>query len=166
RLRFPIAIAGGAGVLLAGVVAALIDETLVGGASSLAGLYLAGAVAGAPPVSLSHAGVRAIAAAITAIDLGATVFFLSDRGARFFTEVRTQRFAYGAISPALLGLGVLVGLPFAFGIGMSFFEHEHGSFHFVGLANFAAILSPPDRPLFSPGSMLYALFLNVLWTAS
>jgi ABC-type sugar transport system permease subunit len=166
RLRFPAGSAAAGGVLAAGFVAAIFDEVLAANAATLATISLSGAAPGGSAVAISRAGVRAIAGFVTAVDLFAVLSLFSERGRRVLREIEAQRFAYGAIAPALVGLGVLVGLPFAVGIGMSLFEHEHGSFTFVGLANFAAILRPPDRPIFSPGSMLYALFTNVVWTAS
>jgi arabinogalactan oligomer/maltooligosaccharide transport system permease protein len=155
-----------AGVVAASIVTVVFAVLRFNGASAIATPYLREVSAGAPVLQLSMTAVRAALGAITAVDLIAAAFLLSEHGRAFVASLSRNRFAYASIAPALIGLGVLVGAPFVFGVGLSFFEHDNGRFEFVALANFARILAPPDRPLFAPGSLLYALLMNVAWTAS
>jgi ABC-type sugar transport system permease subunit len=135
-------------------------------ASSLASSYLQEESPGAPFVHLDRVLVRAALGGLIALDLGLVGLLFSERGKRFVRSVSKEIYAYASIAPAMLGLVVLVGAPFLFGIGLSFFEHDNGRFAFVGLENYARVIAPTDRPLFAPGSMLYALFINVAWTVS
>jgi arabinogalactan oligomer / maltooligosaccharide transport system permease protein len=75
-------------------------------------------------------------------------------------DIFTQRAAYLYVLPAAIGMGVLVMLPFALGIGMGFFEHTWGKYTFVGLENFKSILGGGD------GKFLFTLAMTVAWTAS
>lgn len=75
-------------------------------------------------------------------------------------DIVTQRSAYLYVLPAAIGMGVLVMLPFALGIGMGFFEHTWGKYTFVGLENYKSILGGGD------GKFLFTLAMTVAWTAS
>jgi arabinogalactan oligomer/maltooligosaccharide transport system permease protein len=82
-------------------------------------------------------------------------------GARaLFTDAWRNRAAYIYLAPALIGMGVLVFVPFAFGVGMGFFRHTWGDYTFVALENYTRILGGSDSRFF------YTLGITVLWTAS
>jgi arabinogalactan oligomer/maltooligosaccharide transport system permease protein len=76
-----------------------------------------------------------------------------------------HRAAYTYVAPALVGLGVLVLAPFAFGIGLAFTRVDHGHFAWVGLHNFARILSSEGYGITQPLSFYFTLAVTVLWTA-
>lgn len=80
--------------------------------------------------------------------------------ARLIKDALTQRAAYAYVAPAMIGMALLVFVPFAVGIGMGFFEHTWGSYTFVGLENFRRILAGGDSRFF------YTLGMTILWTAS
>lgn len=156
-----------AGALIAAAIAVdAVAEAGLARASSLATEYLNAASSSRALVELPHAGTRALIALWLGLALLIVLAASSGLGSAFARAWRRHQTAYLALLPALLGLGVLVGIPFLFGIGLSFFHHQHGTFTFVGLDNFAAIFSPPDRPVFAPGSLLYALCVNVVWTVT
>lgn len=79
---------------------------------------------------------------------------------RLVRDAVSQRAAYLYTAPAMIGMGLLVFVPFAVGIGMGFFEHTWGSYTFVGLENFRRILAGGDSRFFA------TLGMTVLWTAS
>lgn len=70
------------------------------------------------------------------------------------------------VGPAALGVLVLIVTPLVVGIGLSFFHHEAGTFRFVGLANFADILSSRGYSVTEPLSFYFTLAVTVLWTAA
>jgi len=72
--------------------------------------------------------------------------------------------AYAYVAPAAASLLVLVFVPFAFGVGLSFFHHAGGRFTFVGLQNFADILGSRDYRLSEPMSFWFTLAVTLLWT--
>jgi arabinogalactan oligomer/maltooligosaccharide transport system permease protein len=80
--------------------------------------------------------------------------------AKLFRDVWRSRGAYAYTMPAALGMLALVFVPFAFGVGMGFFEHSWGKYTFVGLDNYAKILGGSDA------SFVRTLGMTVLWTAS
>ena len=80
--------------------------------------------------------------------------------ARLIKDALAQKAAYAYVAPAMIGMAVLVFVPFAVGIGMGFFEHTWGSYTFVGLENFKKILAGGDSRFF------YTLGMTILWTAS
>lgn len=72
--------------------------------------------------------------------------------------------AAGYMAPAAAGLLVLVVIPFVFGIALSLFHHEAGSYSFVGLANFSAILASKEYRITEPLSFYFTLLVTVAWT--
>ena len=88
-------------------------------------------------------------------------FVCSSRFQASLIALQKNRHAYLSISPALLGLTVLVGIPFVVGMGLAFFRHVHGDFSFVGLQNFSQILQGSE----GPHSIFYTLFITILWTS-
>jgi arabinogalactan oligomer/maltooligosaccharide transport system permease protein len=86
-------------------------------------------------------------------------------GARLLAGVRRHRYAAAYIAPAALGMLLLVFVPFGYGIGLGFFDHAHGTYTWVGLGNFAEILSGGGRPITHPLNFYYTLGVTILWTA-
>ncbi|MCB9683083.1 MAG: extracellular solute-binding protein [Alphaproteobacteria bacterium] len=74
--------------------------------------------------------------------------------------------AWTWIAPAMAAVLVLVFVPFATGIGISLFAHDEGTWTFVGLANFRAIVTGQYFPLLHPLGFVYTLLVTVLWTAA
>jgi arabinogalactan oligomer/maltooligosaccharide transport system permease protein len=134
-------------------------------ASNAATGYLLEASAGAPRVQLPPLRVEAGLGAALGIGLVGLLLVAGPAGTRAARAMRSGRGAYLAIAPAMLGLGVLVGIPFLFEIGLSLFHHDHGVFTFVGLQNFVDILRGGGSS-FEPGTLPYALVLTVVWTVS
>ena len=77
-----------------------------------------------------------------------------------------NRTAYAYISPALIGLGLLVLVPFLYGVGLAFTRADHGSVTFVGLDNFISILSSEGRHITEPLSFYFTLVVTLAWTAA
>ncbi len=72
--------------------------------------------------------------------------------------------AYRWVAHAVVGVGVLVILPIVVGAGASLFAGQLGNMHYVGLANFVAILTARGGALLSTGSFWVVLLVTVLWT--
>lgn len=85
--------------------------------------------------------------------------------ARWSAAMQAHRVAYRFVAPAGLAMLVLVVVPFAIGIGLGFFDHSHGTWHFVGIDNFVSILSGGGHPLSDPLNFWFILGVTVLWTA-
>jgi len=77
-----------------------------------------------------------------------------------------ERSAYAYIAPAMLAIGLLVFVPFAVGVGLSFFRHYQGEYYFVGLKNFIDILASREYSVTDPFSFYYKLFITLVWTAT
>jgi ABC-type sugar transport system permease subunit len=71
--------------------------------------------------------------------------------------LRRHRVAYTYLAPAALGMGLLVLAPFVTGLVIGFFDHTRGEWHYVGLANFAAILSGAE--------FWFTLAVTLAWTS-
>ncbi|MCB9611581.1 MAG: extracellular solute-binding protein [Sandaracinus sp.] len=72
--------------------------------------------------------------------------------------------AYKWLVHAFLAVGLLVVLPLVVGAGTSFFAGRGTDLHYVGLANYADILSARGGELLAPGSFWVVLLVTVLWT--
>ncbi len=72
--------------------------------------------------------------------------------------------AYAYVLPAASGLLVLVFIPFAAGLGLSFFHHHEGHYTFVGLQNFWDILGSRDYLITEPMNFYFTLAVTLLWT--
>ena len=75
-----------------------------------------------------------------------------------------HRLAFTYVAPAILGLGVLVMLPFLFGILLAFFRFDGEHFSWVGLQHFIDILSSKEYPITHPLSFYFTLAFTILWT--
>lgn len=67
---------------------------------------------------------------------------------------------YAYVAPAMLGMLVLVLVPFLMGIGLGFFNRD---FEFVGFENFSNILFPTQT---SDTNFYFTLGVTILWTVS
>jgi ABC-type sugar transport system permease subunit len=67
---------------------------------------------------------------------------------------------YAYVAPAMLGMVVLVLVPFVMGVGLGFFNTDY---EFVGLENFTDILFPTAE---SQTNFYFTLGFTVLWTVS
>ncbi|MEE2788266.1 MAG: sugar ABC transporter permease [Myxococcota bacterium] len=75
-----------------------------------------------------------------------------------------HRLAYAYVLPAVLGLTILVLIPFLFGIILAFLKYGEGQFTWVGLTNFVHILASSDYPITHPLNFYFTLGFTVLWT--
>jgi arabinogalactan oligomer/maltooligosaccharide transport system permease protein len=76
-----------------------------------------------------------------------------------------HRVAYAYLAPAALGMGILVLAPFVTGLVLGFFDHARGEWHYVGLSNFAAILSGGGRDFDDPLNFWFTLVVTLAWTS-
>ncbi len=76
-----------------------------------------------------------------------------------------HRSAYAYVAPAVVGMGLLILVPFAIGIGLAFTRYQAGAFSWVGLDNFVSILKSEGYALTHPLSFYYTTAVTVLWTA-
>lgn len=86
-------------------------------------------------------------------------------GKKVFAALKEHRLAYTLLLPTALGMLILVLVPFSYGLGLGFFNHHHGEYHFVGLNNFIDILSGDGRPITHPLNFYFTLGVTILWTA-
>lgn len=109
---------------------------------------------------LGHRGAFVV---IGAVVLGLLIFIvlrLRRYGLRKLgRDIVSSRQAYLYAAPAVLAMGLLVLVPFAFGVGMGFFRHAWGRYTFVGLENFVDILAGTDSRFWM------TLLITVLWTS-
>jgi arabinogalactan oligomer/maltooligosaccharide transport system permease protein len=70
------------------------------------------------------------------------------------------------VGPGAAGVLVLVVVPLLVGIALSLFHHEAGHYTFVGLANFADILTSHGYSVTEPLSFYFTLAVTVVWTAA
>src|SRR5204862_6216833 len=75
-----------------------------------------------------------------------------------------QAGAWAYLAPAAVAMLVLVFVPSTVGAGMSLFWHDAGNWTFIGLSNFADILSSRDAPITDPLSFYFTLAVTALWT--
>ncbi len=149
----------GAVALAAGALTALGGR---GRRAAAFGLNIAGLAFASLAVIWGSAAWAPIAIAILTIVVAA----LHGRGTsdRFADGVRAHRVALAFVAPTAIAMGVLVLVPFAVGIVLGFFDHHHGSWTFVGLANFGEILSGGGRALSDPLNFWFVLAVTLLWT--
>lgn len=158
-LVWPLVALATAGCIAAASVLALND------ASSAATTFLTEGGRSAPVVTFPLAPMVAWSALIGGLGIAAVTVVSSSLGVRAVDALSAQRFAYASISPAVIGLLVLVGIPFFVGMGLSLFHHEHGNFTFVGLSNFRDIATMGSESFFEPRTLPYSLVVTIVWTA-
>ncbi len=79
-------------------------------------------------------------------------------------QVKRHGHAYLYLAPAVIGMSVLVVVPFVVGSAVSLFAHKDGEFTFVGMANFWNIITSADYGIGDPLSFYFTLGVTVLWT--
>lgn len=157
----------GGGALAWGAAAAAMLPSAASDLSLALTAYLGRALPTAvPPVRVSP--VPAMAAILLLATVTAALGFglASGPGRRLRDSVAAARLAWVFLAPATAALSVLVGIPFAVGLGMALFRHEHGHYLFVGLQNFVSIFRGASEAWLAPGSFGYGLVFTVLWTVS
>jgi len=154
-----LAIALAAGLLLSPRVAALVGA--IAAAAAIAWTARAGARAVGLPEA-ETARVLGAVGALTALAIGV----LAARGsfARALAAVRAHRVAYIYLLPAAATTLLLVGVPFAVGLALGFFDHANGRYDFVGIDNFVEILSGGGHPFGDPLNFWFTLGVTLLWT--
>jgi arabinogalactan oligomer/maltooligosaccharide transport system permease protein len=70
------------------------------------------------------------------------------------------------VAHAVIAVGLLVFLPLMVGAATSLFVGSRDDFHYVGLANYIAILTARGGPLLATGSFYVVLAVTTLWTAA
>lgn len=98
--------------------------------------------------------------AIGSITYGAYRF----RRDRIWAKMKASLPAYIYMAPAILGMSLLIVIPFVVGSAVSLFTHKEGEFTFVGLANFIDIIFSQEYGLTDPHSFYFTLGVTVLWT--
>ncbi len=96
---------------------------------------------------------------------GIVAIAVTGLGRRTAQTLKTHRVAYLYVFPAAAGMVVLVLVPFVIGLVLGFFNHCEGRFEFVGLRNFADILSGGGAPLSHPLNFYFTLGVTILWTS-
>lgn len=90
------------------------------------------------------------------------IFILAGYAFRTLCALKKHYYSYIYIFPSMVGMIVLVLFPFVWGTTMGFFKITHTSWDFVGLQNFADILS--DFHPFTPGNFYFTLLVTIMWT--
>lgn len=113
--------------------------------------------------TLGSADLRG-AALMLAAAVAAPLTLVGVLAARGGSGPSPHRWAYAYIAPAMVGLGVLVVVPFVFGVVMSFHERAGGAWAWVGLSHYVDILTSTGRRLWEPMSFYFTLAVTALWT--
>ena len=79
-------------------------------------------------------------------------------------EYTDNKVAAAFVAPAVIGMIVLVFLPFVIGAFLSFFAYENGEFTYVGLQNFARLFSSDQASFLDSMSIYFTFIVTVLWT--
>ena len=95
----------------------------------------------------------------------ALLFFMTGPTARLLWNLRTDPTVYGYVSPAVIGLLVLVFVPFITGIGLSFYRYhlEGNAYELIGFGNFAEIIAPDE---IADIHFWRTLGVTLLWTSA
>jgi arabinogalactan oligomer/maltooligosaccharide transport system permease protein len=96
---------------------------------------------------------------------GALVALRRARDPAFRRDLRASRPALAYVAHAAFVVVVLVVLPLAAGAATSLFAGTRSSPRYVGLGNYAEILTARGGPLLGHGSFYLTLLVTVLWTA-
>ena len=96
--------------------------------------------------------------------LGMLLFTLGFQGLtqRAWASLKRNARAYAYLSPAMVGLGILVFIPVIYGISLGFQNRVYNEFEFVGLRNYINILS--DADVSAPMNFYFTLGVTVMWT--
>jgi arabinogalactan oligomer/maltooligosaccharide transport system permease protein len=102
--------------------------------------------------------------------LGAVALFAAFRAlsaARdpaFRSRLRASAPAYKYLAHAVLAVVLLVVVPLVLGAATSFFAGRSGELRYVGVGNYAEIVTARHGPVFASGSFYFVLGVTVLWT--
>jgi len=91
------------------------------------------------------------------------MLLLSGRLVKLMVGLKEETIAYFYVLPSLMGMVLLVFVPFGVGVGMSLFDNDARRYYYVGLDNFVEILSSGAT---SDVSFYWTLFVTVLWTVT
>jgi ABC-type sugar transport system permease subunit len=149
------------GLLVMGLLVSAAGS-LVGGSARPLGIAL-GASGLAVPTFL-WTGMT-MATVVVAICIGVAAADYRGSLSRFGKEFRKGGIAYAFLAPTALTMLVLVAIPFVVGLGLGFYNNNHGEWTFVGLDNFVQILSGGGRSLSDPLNFWFTLGVTVAWTA-
>jgi ABC-type sugar transport system permease subunit len=117
-------------------------------------------VAAPPSAATSEALSLALPVALVALSiLALAVLGLKGTAGIVWGLVRMPG-VYGYVAPAMVGMLVLVLVPFLMGVALAFFNQDYD---FVGLQNFQTILFPSGT---SDTNFYFTLGVTVLWTVS
>jgi len=83
---------------------------------------------------------------------------------QFRVAFRKSLPAYKWVAHAAIAVGLLVIAPLVVGAAVSFFAGQGTDLHYVGLANYADILTAGGRDLLGHGSFYLVLLVTILWT--
>ncbi len=83
---------------------------------------------------------------------------------RIWAKMKASKPAYVYMAPAIVGMLVLLVVPFVVGAAVSLFSHVDGEFTYVGLANFLDIVLSRDYGITDPHSFYFTLAVTVGWT--
>jgi arabinogalactan oligomer/maltooligosaccharide transport system permease protein len=98
---------------------------------------------------------------LIALAIGARRFMREN----MWPQVKANLPAYVYLAPAILGMMILIVIPFVVGSIVSLFVHTQGSFTFVGIENFYRIITSQDYGVTDPLSFYFTLLVTVMWTA-
>ena len=96
--------------------------------------------------------------AILAVATAGIVVAAHRSASKLFANLRDRPFLYVSIAPAMLGMVLLIFVPFFMGVYLAFLDNDR---NFVGLANFGDILFPSQV---SDTDFYLTLNVTVLWT--
>ena len=134
---------------------------LLGAWARRIGLF-AGTAALAVPTLLWHAPIATTMILLLGAGMAAAQqLSITDRIAAAMIK---SRVALAFLTPAAIAMLVLVAAPFFIGIVLGFYDHHHGTWTFVGLSNFAEILSGGGHALDDALNFWFILGVTVLWT--
>jgi ABC-type sugar transport system permease subunit len=136
---------------------------LIGRRAARIGLF-GGVVALAVPTMLWHAWIATTA--ILVIGAGVALAQRAQLTDRLAAGLVKHRTALTFLTPAAAAMFVLVAAPFVIGILIGFYDHHSGHWTFVGVDNFAEILSGGGRALEDPLNFWFILGVTVLWTVA
>ena len=79
-------------------------------------------------------------------------------------EYTDNKIAAVFVSPAVIGMIVLVFLPFIIGAFLSFFKYENGDYSFVGFQNYIRLFTSDQASFLDSMSVYFTFVVTVLWT--
>jgi ABC-type sugar transport system permease subunit len=105
--------------------------------------------------------LRVLGLLVLSLALGAYLFVALGYFGHVAGVVKDHSFAYAYTLPAMIGMAILVFVPFGWGVVLGFMRRVYNVWSFVGFDNFLQILGNFD---FVPRSFYYTLSVTLLWT--